>query len=242
MSHPVDRTVPASMIRLITLALETGLDKVSLGFEGMGHDFPAPIGWLLHLRRLDCYATDEQGGNFLTVSVRVGEEATAYVGPMHSANPYLDEAQIAAWITAPRPGARPYTAEECLSLAQDVQVFLAAVANGWEASRELRRGDALSLEEHLPSGQPRPVVTKYSYSALNWFYNTKKHPGYRKNGTEVSQSLTLIKAAITATTPYYCAQGMERISEVSLREKLGSPAPFTAPVAYTNEELDDWVL
>lgn len=242
MNTVVDRTPPASMLRLIKLALETGLDKVSLGFEGMGYDFPAPIGWLLHLRRLDSYAADEEEGNYLTISARIGHEAEAYVGPVDNEEPYLNEEQIAAWITAPRPGARDYTPEEKAQFAQDTELFLAALEKGWQSSRGLRREDALGLEEHLPSQTPRPLVTKYNFAALNWFYGIEGHAGYNKNGTEVSENLTMIKAAITATAPYYCARGIERISQETLLAKLATQTPFFAPVAYNSEELDDWVL
>lgn len=49
----IDRTLPNELAELAHLALVQGLDEVHLLFEGLGADFPAPIGWQLNLTRID---------------------------------------------------------------------------------------------------------------------------------------------------------------------------------------------
>jgi len=49
----IDRTLPDGLAELAHLALVQGLDEVHLFFEGLGADFPAPIGWQLSLTRIN---------------------------------------------------------------------------------------------------------------------------------------------------------------------------------------------
>lgn len=254
-----NRQLPEGMIKLLRLALESGLDGIELGFEGLGADFPAPIGWQLHLRRVDemlvegPIGSDASRANWLNVSAQLGSEITAYVGPVDSENPYLNEEQIAAWITAPRAGITAPTDEERAVYGAETERFVTAVNNGFSAGRELRRWDQVSLTKFLterataekPFVQPE-LTTVYKFSALNWFYNTVGHPAHRSNGTKVSENLTVMLKDASSAVPFYCAQDGTDISAQEILEKIATKSPWFAQMAYCTEETEDedggWVL
>jgi hypothetical protein len=48
-----DRTIPEELIDIAVLAIRRGAQRVSLLHEGLGADFPAPIGWLVRMRMND---------------------------------------------------------------------------------------------------------------------------------------------------------------------------------------------
>lgn len=250
-SNQPDRSLPAGMAELLRLALEAGLDFVELGFESLDYDFAAPIGWILHLSRVDPMLIDGPAGspesraNHLTVTAQVGSQVNAYVGPINSEDPYLNEAQIAAWIQEPRAGIPEYTAEDRAALAGETKRFLDALANGWSASREIRRHDRVMMNKHFEANNP-DMVTVFKFSAPNWFYNIEGHPGNRENGTSTSLNLTVVSSKITAPIPYYCGIDGVRSDAQTILGKIASPQPWFAPVAYCTEETEsedsEWVL
>ncbi|MFD4859842.1 hypothetical protein [Streptomyces atratus] len=59
----IDRTTPASLVELAQRAVRSGrIDKVFLGFEGLGAGFPAPIGWIMYLDRVETTLAAQLGG------------------------------------------------------------------------------------------------------------------------------------------------------------------------------------
>lgn len=241
----VDRTMPEPMRKLIRLALETGLDAVQFSFEGLSFDFAAPIGWILHLSRVDPIVVGHipQDSNHLTINCQIGSEPDAYVGPVDgSESPYLDAQQIADWITAPREGIPAYTAVEKAQFAQDADLFLETIDKGWHPARTLGRHNALTLDELLPGAGPHQIHVTYEFAALNWFYSVEGHPASQEMGAAVSENRVLIKRSITDVSAFYCTIDGKKTVESSVRDPLTRTAPWFAPVAYFDRNLEDWVL
>lgn len=241
----VDRTMPESMRKLIRLALETGLDGVQFSFEGLSFDFAAPIGWLLHLSRLDPMVVGDvpQDSNHLTIGAQIGSEPDAYVGPVDgSESPYLNVEQITAWITAPREAVPAYTAAEKAQFTLDADLFLDAIDKGWSSSRQLHRNNAVMLDVHLPAEQPHRIHVTYEFSALNWHYSIDDHPASREMGAPISENRVLIKYSVTEASAFYSTINGQKTVESSVRDPLTRTAPWFAPVAYFDQALEDWVL
>lgn len=229
----VDRSIPQEMKDLIRLALETGLDTVSIGYESIGSDFHAPIGWQLHMDRLETVERRKLRENFLSVTSQISSpDPTAYVGPHDVEDPYLHFDEIKAWIVAPREGIAEYSEAEKAQFVKDADLFLEAVSNGWEAQRELRRYDAENLDKHLPETSPHPIIVKYTFTALNWHFNEEGHPAHRSTDVDVSERMSVIKKGLSASKSYYSAIGITKVDESVVLGKVRSEAPWFVPMAY----------
>lgn len=238
----VDRSIPQEMKDLIRLALETGLDTVSIGYESIGSDFNAPIGWQLHMDRLETVERADIRKNFLSVTTQISSpDPTAYVGDRSIAANYLDFDEIKAWITAPREGIAEYTDAEKAQFSKDADLFLEAISNGWEAQRELRRYDAENLEKHMPETSPHAMVVKYTYTALNWHFNEDGHSANRSTGVDVSERMSVIKRGLSTSNSYYSAIGITKVDESVVLGKLKDKAPWFVPVAYHDDALEEWI-
>lgn len=210
---------PEALLALAELALSRGFDSVSLGFGGLGADFPAPISWMLHLTRTDFStyysvhgeappkgfdkaehlvidlqrsAEQEDGtrGPDKIQAYRGYPEGVAFGDADH--DPYWDETRIREWILEETELLPACTPEETAQYLADWSLMRTAYLNGWSAKRELRRGDQMSFARHMPEGNaPLPLVAPINIDALNHFYNVKGHPDNRNTRTEVSVSAHL---------------------------------------------------
>jgi hypothetical protein len=247
----VDRTLPADILELASLALTSGLDEVHLMFEGLGADFPAPIGWQLLITRVDPmfelwpenHSSENQSGrpggvpDYLRVTAQIGSEASAFRQPSQA---YWGSEEIAAWLSTPRAGISGPSAEEKAAHERDADRMIAAWRHGWSAERALRRHTKASLEHRAPY-ETAPMVVSYRYSALNHFYNTEGHPAHRSNGTDISVDIHLSRKDLCGADWLYSAVGSERVPVRDALARVTRRAPWYADVAYFDEDVEEWV-
>ncbi|QXV57432.1 hypothetical protein CVV72_10815 [Amycolatopsis sp. TNS106] len=228
----------------------TGLDEVHLGFEGLGAEFPAPIGWMLCLTRLDDIhlAVLETLGladteahthvpNRLRVTAQIGATVEAFRG---LGEPYWDAGNVAEWIRRPRSGIDTATDAELAAFQNDAELMIGAWQRGWTAERSLRRGSQTEAA-HSRHRIAVPIGVSYRFSALNHFYNVDGHPGHRDGGTAVSIDVLLSRASIGGDW-IYSAIGLDRLPVESALATVHKAPPWHAEVAYFDNDIEDWVL
>ncbi|MFC9755200.1 hypothetical protein [Streptomyces sp. NPDC056921] len=238
----IDRTIPASLVELAQRALRSGrIDEVFLGFEGLGADFPAPIGWIVHLNRVETTLAAQLGisdvNNHLVVTSQIGSEPRAFVG---IDRPMMDAEAITAWIDLPRPT----DSGEPIADLGDTETLITAVRNGWSVQRELRRADHMIMSRHAPAEMcdRLPLGASYQLHALNNFYNVKDTPSHRSTGAPVSRTIFLRRDAVPAG-PWLSAMAEgTRISPESAISEISVRAPWYADVAYFDEDTETWIL
>ncbi|MFF3127033.1 hypothetical protein ACFVRD_33080 [Streptomyces sp. NPDC057908] len=238
----IDRTIPASLVELAQRAVRSGrIDKVSLGFEGLGADFPAPIGWIMHLNRVETTLAAQLGisdvGNHLMATSQIGSEPRAFVG---IDRPMMDAEAITAWIALPRPT----DSGEPIADFGDAEMLITAVRNGWSVQRELGRADHMIMSRHAPAemSDRLPLRASYQLHALNNFYNVEDTPSHRSTGAPVSRSIFLRRDAVPAS-PWVSAMAEgTRISPESAITEISVRAPWYADVAYFDEDTETWIL
>lgn len=247
----VTRRPPDDILDLARLALTTGHDEVHLMFEGLDADFPAPIGWQLHIMRIDpLYALwlKEYGiadhlevisgvPGHLRVTAQIGSEVSAFRG---SSEPYWGHDEIAAWIRIPRAGISDPAAEELAAHQRDADRMITAWANGWSAERTLRRETNAILKLRAPN-EAAPMVVSYRYSALNHFFNVTGHPAHRSNGTDVSVDIYLCRDDLCGDDWLYSAVGSERVSAADALARVTQRAPWYADVAHFDQDDEEWI-
>ncbi|MFI9629223.1 hypothetical protein [Streptomyces sp. NPDC052042] len=223
----IDRKIPAALVGLAEEALRSGgIDEVFLGFEGLGADFPAPIGWIMHLHRVEEVLLAQAGlpdeGNHLMVSAQVGNGPTAFVG---IGQDYLDAEGIQQWIARPRPE----EAEAPLGDLGDADLLITAVRNGWSITRKLDR-----YVESARCG--------YTFHALNNGYAVEGSTSHHSTGAPVSRQLHLSRPALPAAPWSHALAGATRVPPQDVITEISRRAPWYADVAYFDEVADEWVV
>ncbi|MFJ5725500.1 hypothetical protein [Streptomyces sp. NPDC093149] len=238
----IDRTIPASLVELAQRALRSGrIDEVFLGFEGLGADFPAPIGWIMHLNRVETTLAAQLGtsdeGNHLVVTSQIGSEPKAFVG---IDRPVMDAEAITAWIDLPRPT----DSGEPIGDLEDAELLITAVRNGWSVQRELRRADHVITSRHAPAEMPDrlPLQASYQLHALNNFYNVEDTPSHRSTDAPASRRIYLRRDAVPASSWVSAMVEGSRTSPESAINEISGRAPWYADVAYFDEDTETWTL
>ncbi|MGW6602578.1 hypothetical protein [Streptomyces sp. NPDC055036] len=237
----IDRTIPVSLVELAQRAVRSGrIDMVFLGFEGLGADFPAPIGWIMYLDRVETTLAAQQrisgDGNHLMVTSQIGSEPSAFVGVDR---PMMDAEAITAWIDLPRPTG---TGEPIADLG-DTETLITAARNGWSVQRELGRASHMITSRHAPTGMldSLPLLARYQFHALNNFYNVEDTPSHRSTGAPVSRGIFLCRDAVPAGPWVSAMVDGSPISPQSAITDISERAPWYADVAYFDEEGETWV-
>ncbi|MEV7952898.1 hypothetical protein [Streptomyces sp. NPDC088141] len=238
----IDRTIPASLVELAQRALRSGrIDEVFLGFEGLGADFPAPIGWIMHLNRVEITLAAQLGisdvGNHLVATSQIGSEPGAFVG---IDRPMMDAEAITAWIDLPRPTG----SGEPIADLGDAEMLITAVRNGWSVQRELRRADHMITSRHTPAEMPDrlPLQASYQLHALNNFYNVEDTSSHRSTGAPVSRMIFFRRYAVPASSWVSAMADGTRISPEGAVNEISVRAPWYADVAYFDEDAETWIL
>lgn len=248
--------VPQELLDLARRAVGRGFDRVVLGFEGLGADFPAPVGWLLHLTRCDALSlhaltgavdVESRRAEHLIVDCQRGHAPTAYVAGRGFGVDYWDVAQIAAWIDSDTPLLTQPDEEERKLLLAEHDLFEAAAAAGWAVSHERNRADGLAVAQDLRV--PWPLSFKLEVSAVNNHFNTRGHADSRWTGAPVSVSARLLvhhsadeptrlarRSLMHAADPRVIAAGQ------SFDDVARSRAPWFVPVATFDDDSEEWVL
>ncbi|WP_424862997.1 hypothetical protein [Streptomyces sp. MMS24-I29] len=226
-SADVDRTIPAALVGLAEEALRSGnVDEVFLGFEGLGADFPAPIGWIMHLHRVEEVLLALAGlpveSNHLMVSAQVGGEPTAFVG---IGQDYLDAEAIRQWITHPRP----VEAGAPIGGLDDADMLITAVRNGWSITRKIDRN----------FGSAR---CGYTFHALNNGYAIEGSASHHSTGAPVSREFRLSRPALPAAPWNHALAGATRVAPEDVIAEISRRAPWYADVAYFDVAADEWVV
>ncbi|MFF8917493.1 hypothetical protein ACF08M_30335 [Streptomyces sp. NPDC015032] len=236
----INRDIPASLVELAQRALRSGcIDEVFLGFESLGADFPAPIGWIMHLNRVETTLAAQSGissvGNHLVVTSQIGGEPRAFAG---IDRPTMDAEAINAWIDLPRP---TDTGEPIADL-EDAEMLITAVRNGWSFQRELRRADHMITSRHVPTEMPDriPLWASYQLHALNNFYNVEDAPSHRSTGAPVSREIFLRRDGVPGSSWVSAVVEGSRISPESAITEISEHAPWYADVAYFDEDTETW--
>lgn len=244
--------IPHIMLELARLAIEQGFDKVFLGFNGLGYDFPAPIGWRVHFEPVSYenaspdkteVDTDGDPDHVSFAMVIDEEEPTAFIriGPDGSAV-YWDAEQIRAWICRGRPGAMTLDDADRAACRRHANQMLEAWSNGWSAERKIDR--ALS---RVPQMADYPPQVRQTFTAHNYACGVIEHPLDKKAGASYRRSLEISREGLTGE-PYrqgafvddqlpFIPMGLDDILA-----EITSPQPWYVPVARLDEDAEEWVL
>lgn len=240
---PAVNTAPASLLALAEAAVLRGLDRVFLGFEGLGADFPAPIGWLLHLHQQQ---TDPGAPNTLRVTMQDHDGSPeAYVGGNWQNPVYWGQVEIREWIAGtPEPDAAA-TAR----YAADWSRVALAYGNGWEVAREVRTSDhAVTVDvarRHGIEVDHRPPVSM-EVSALNHFFNIDGHPDHRDTGAPVSVRASLSIPAPGEERSFLSMDGdggtLVYGGASEFEDVISETARWFVSVAVYDDTAEEWVL
>lgn len=220
-----DRTVPHELVDLAVLAIRRGAQRVSLGHESLGYEFQAPIGWMLWIGEADENGAPKRRATL--ISHQVGCSFDDFVLPEH----------LAADDTSDEP-----------VIDSLLELFQAAVKNGWDASYERNimehKSFAKIAKEH--GVEPYPMRHQLNCTASNWGYDEAA----RDRGDRVSTNLHLgLGLPVSAVEPHptdpvaFSDDGGEhrQVDEAHIAALLNETAPNFVPVAYFDYDLDEWV-
>lgn len=228
MTETATRTAPQAFIDLAEQALRGGaLDRVFIGFEHLDSDFPAPIGWVLGMHRVDPIVLAQTGlsdiGNRMIVDAQIGSEPSAVAG-VGLEN--FDAVEIEQWINYPRATG---IGSPIFGLG-DIDRVMAAVRNGWAVTREITR-----LGQH--------VSITYTFEAGNHFFNHEGSPSHRSTGAPVSRQIGLVftmKSRALENAYAAFVDGLTVTPAVALAE-IAERAPWYADVAYFDDDHGGWI-
>lgn len=252
-STPI-QPVPHVMLELARLAIEQGFDKVWLSFDSLGYDFPAPIGWRVHLEpvsyenagldktKVGTVGTDQDPDHVSFGMVVDEEEPSAFirVGPDGSAV-YWDAEQIRAWICQGRPRAMALDDTDRAACRQHANQMLEAWSNGWSAERKIDRAlsQVLQMADHPPQIHQRFIAHNYAHGATG-------HPLDKDACVPYSRSLEFSREGLAGETFSPRAVIDHRLplipmEMVDILTEIAAPQPWYAPVATYDEDHEEWV-
>ena len=213
-----DRSVPEQLIDIAVLAIRRGAQRVSLLHEGLGADFPAPIGWLLRIRRLEDPEHPKHGHtDFL--NHQVGCDLGDLVAP--------------AWLAE---------ASDAVVIDELVELFEIGIRNGWSVSYEREMFEHAILQQSI--GKRGVTLTfgmrhKLEADASNWFYSFR--PFAPANVVSTNAYLSIREGESRDVIAFADDGGSHRqVSQVHIDALIRQQAPNSAPVAYYDEEQEGW--
>jgi hypothetical protein len=237
---PVDRTVPKELLDLARLALLHEFDGVHLTFESLGADFPAPIGWLLHLVRVspELVGEADQDGrrrNSVIVSARIGQAPQALVA---ADAPYWDVEEIREWILAETPAGPASTERERDQAAADADLMIEAWKRGWSAERTVDRSMAMLMKKR--TGRDGRLFEKFVFDAPNRAANVPGHNQYCMSRIRQTGEWIHVRDNDKQYSNVSRVSAEEAADDV-LRRVHATP-PRHTEVAYFDDDLQEWVL
>lgn len=215
-----DRSIPQQLIDLAILAIKRGAHRVDLIHEGLGYEFPAPIGWLLWIHRFEHGTAEDSRDAHKLITHQVGSSLERLTAP--------------EWLALSAADGTP----DAHVLDGYLELFEVGVRNGWEMSyiREQRehgvwnrtldgRPDTLGMRHVLKAGAP------------NWARNAESDEPTSITLSMSVHELEPAKAVVSQITREHTL--LDRPTFEALVQKQ---APWFAPVAYADEALEEWVL
>lgn len=250
-SAPI-QSIPHVMLELARLAIEQGFDNVSLGFEGLGYDFLAPIGWRVHLEPVSyenasldkAEVSTDDGPDHISFWMMVDQnEPAAFikVGPDSSAV-YWGAEQIRAWICRDRPGTMTLNDTDRAACHQHANQMLEAWSNGWVAERRIDR--TLS---RVPQMTDYPAQVHQTFIAYNYAYGATEHPLDKDACIPYCRSLKISRKGLTGESYRQGAFVNHQLPFILMElddilAEIASPQPWYVPVARFDEDAEEWVL
>lgn len=250
--------VPHMMLELARLAIERGFDRVELGFGGLGSDFPAPIGWCLHLepisypyvnalefheREDDVAEIKNAGPIHLAIMMQVGDEEPAAYVHAEAGGPFTHwgAEQIRTWICAERRSALVLDDDARAACREHADRMLEAWSNGWVAGRTIDRTWSLMLGRSmlLPS-------VHQTFTARNYAYEIAGNPFGRGSGAPYSRELTFSRMGLTGE-PFHQGAVVDHqlplipMEMIDILAEIAAPQPWYAPVATYDEDREEWL-
>lgn len=217
-----DRSIPQELIDLALLAIKRGAQSVSLGYEGLGYDFPAPIGWLLWIHRFEHGVDDAADGTHTMLTHQVGCA--------------LDDILPPAWLATAAADGTP----DATVIDGHLELFEAGVKNGWGMTytRQFRQHEVWT-RTCARSGMQDTIGLQHVLkgNAPNW----SRTPDSTAP-TSVELSLAVHEKQPTKAVAGVIADEYSVISRSSFESSLHTRAPGFARVAYADDELEEWVL
>ena len=221
-----DRTLPEELIQLALLAARRGAAAVGIHYSGLGHEFGAPIGWIIHVSREDHHyraRTDDD----LFYEHQIGCDVADVKAP--------------AWLTASAADGTP----DATTIDDYLELFEAGLRNGWEMTytREVREHDVwmkvLSKDGTVPHEDTLGMRHHIRGTAFNY--------GWVDGGPDpMSIEISLSRHELEHDDAIYEILG--RGSEDSgqrdrayAEKLLRNQAPGFVPVAYMDDDLEEWV-
>jgi hypothetical protein len=222
-----DRTIPQQLIDVAVLAIKAGAHRVSLAHESLGADFAAPIGWLLRVHQHDSIITspEERAQNTTLITHQVGCD--------------MDDVQAPAWVTKVIESDAP----EAVVLDELLELFQAAIRNGWDVAYERHVFEHFSWQETVKRhGMDDSLGMRHSLkaTAFNWGYDDADRE--RDDALSIELSLSMREGATEDTVAGVIdVAGYQPVEQTYVDTLLRATAPWFVPVAYVDDELEDWV-
>lgn len=215
-----DRSVPQQLVDIAVLAIRRGAQRVSLHLEGLGADFPAPIGWLLRITRVD------------DPRLRSGRHRD-YLH--HQVGCDLGDLVTPAWLAS---------ADDAVVVEELVELFTSGIVNGWSVTYERDVFDHAVMRE-LAEEDGRALRFgmrhKLEADAANWSYSIDPHAPASVISTNVH--LSIREGEPRDVVAFSDDGGTHRqVTETHIADLLRQTAPHHAPVAYWDTNLEKWVL
>lgn len=216
-----DRTVPQELVDLAVLAIKRGALSVSLGHESLGYEFQAPIGWILWINEAGDDGFPKEGS---TVMIN------------HQAGCDFDDFVLPAWLAGDDVPEQP-------AIDQLIDLFEAGIKNGWNVAYERKMFDHQSFQEvarKLGYTDETGMRHRLTGNASNWHYDQAA----RDRGDQVSTEATLsICEGETPEPLAWSNDGGEprQVQPTDVEALLTAQAPNFVPVAYFDDETEEWV-
>ena len=224
-----DRAIPQQLIDVAVLAIKAGAHRVSLVHESLGTDFAAPIGWLLWVHQHDSIITspEERAQNSTLITHQVGCD--------------MDDVQAPAWVTKviESDAAEPVVIDELLEL------FQAAIRNGWDISYERHVFEHYRWQETVKRySMDDSLGMRHSLkaTACNWGFDDAARD--RDDSLSIDVNLSMHEGATEETLASVidvAGPGYQPVEKTYVDTALRAKAPWFVPVAYMDDEIEEWV-
>lgn len=214
-----DRSVPQDLVDLAVLAIKRGAESVFLGHESMGFEFGAPIGWIMWIREASEDGLPKKRAHM--ISHQIGCDFDDFVLPEAFAGDEIEEQPVIDVL---------------------VELFEAGVKNGWGVAYERQILEHMNwmrtFEEH--GLEPFGMRHELRGNAAHWGYDEAA----RERGDRVSTNVVFSIREREEDDPVVFSDdgGTHRkVDAQHVEALLRAPAPNTVPVAYFDDDLDEWV-
>lgn len=219
--NSIKNDAPPELLRLAKAAIFAGFQRVELAYESLEVHEPSPIGWMMHLAKLDSsnvyafnsreHAEVDESKIDERMRLRVTTRRKGLIGDGTYTEPdaYVGEEtfwgieRILEWIstehfltTEVRDGLGLRPGDKLISdeAAQAAYERLeAGYLNGWAVKHELHLDTALPTSPRLAPGELSLAKLSLGIEAINNFFHVAGHPQHHSAGGKLNTSHSLIQ-------------------------------------------------